>query len=173
MAKLEVLTLPDHRLRLKAKPVATVTDNIRRILDDMVETMYADEGIGLAATQVNIQERLIVVDLQDRAGMGSQVYKMVNPEIVWASETMNVCKEGCLSVPEYRADVKRAEMIRVTYLDEMGQRQEIEAHGLLATCIQHEIDHLDGKLFIDHLTPLKRAMALRKSEKRERVPVHR
>lgn len=171
MAKLVVLTIPDHRLRLKAKPVDRVTDETRQILDDMLETMYAEEGIGLAATQVNVQQRLVVIDMQDRDNSAPAIYKMVNPEIVWASQESSICKEGCLSVPEYRAEVKRSQKIRVQYLDENGNAQTLEAEGLLATCIQHELDHLDGKLFIDHLTPLKRAMALKKAEKRERLTV--
>lgn len=163
MAKLEVLTAPDERLRVKAKPVPMVTDETRKIFDDMIETMYAEQGIGLAAIQVNIPQQIIVIDLQDRVEKTeSKLYKICNPQILWKSEEISICNEGCLSVPEYRAEVQRAARVKVEYLNEDNKIVVMNADGLLATCIQHEIDHLNGKLFIDHLSPLKREMAIKK-----------
>jgi len=171
MAKLHVLTLPDHRLRIKAKPVELVNDNIRQMLDDMVDTMYGEDGIGLAATQVDIHKRMVVVDLrepisaeEDVAGF-STLWKFINPEITWKSEETSIMQEGCLSVPEHRADVTRAANIRLSYLNEWGEPRELKASGLLATCIQHEIDHLNGKLFVDYLPPMRREMVLKKLAK--------
>jgi peptide deformylase len=171
MTRLNVLTVPDPRLRVKAKPVPLCDDNIRKILDDMVETMYAEDGIGLAAPQVGIDMRLVVMDVgiddfaeevADSGASTSKVIKMVNPEITWRSAETNVCNEGCLSVPEQRAEVTRPKAIKMHYLDEWGVKQCIETDGLLATCIQHELDHLDGKLYIDYLSTLKRQMFINK-----------
>lgn len=170
MTVLNLLTVPDPRLRLKAKPVCVVDDHIRKILDDMLETMYAEEGCGLAAIQVNIPLRLVVIDLS-RGGESGIKLKLVNPEIVWKSEECSTYNEGCLSVPEQRAEVIRPKSVHLKYLDEMGAEQFLEADDFLATCVQHEIDHLDGKLYIDYLTSLKRNLIVNKVKKlmRERV----
>ncbi|MGE0736924.1 MAG: peptide deformylase [Alphaproteobacteria bacterium] len=160
--KLEILTAPDPRLKKKSKPVAQVDAKTRALMDDMLETMYAAPGIGLAAPQIGVLQRIIVLDLGEREGERKQAYKMVNPELVWVSDDDNTYEEGCLSVPEHYGDVVRPKSIRVQYLDEHNKKQELAAEGLLATCIQHEIDHLDGVLFIDHLTALKRNIILRK-----------
>ena len=161
MAVLPILTAPDPVLKSKSKPVTAVDDRIRALMDDMVETMYHAPGIGLAAPQVGVLERVIVMDIarkdEDRAPI-----RMVNPEIVWASDADNVYEEGCLSVPEHYADVVRPAEVKVRYLDEAGAKHEIHATGLLATVVQHEMDHLDGVLFLDHLSSLKRNMILRK-----------
>jgi len=161
MALRPILVAPDPVLKAKAKPVAAVTDEHRRLMDDMLETMYDAPGIGLAAPQVGVSERVIVVDIsrddEPRAPLG-----MVNPELVWVSDEDSTYEEGCLSVPEHYADVVRPAEIRVKYLDRDGKAQELKADGLLATVIQHEMDHLEGILFIDHLSSLKRNMILRK-----------
>ena len=152
--KLEILTAPDPRLKKKSKPVAQVDAKTRALMDDMLETMYAAPGIGLAAPQIGVLQRIIVLDLGEREGERKQAYKMVNPELVWVSDDDNTYEEGCLSVPEHYGDVVRPKSIRVQYLDEHNKKQELAAEGLLATCIQHEIDHLDGVLFIDRMAPL-------------------
>ena len=161
MALLTVLTVPDPRLRIKARPVSVVDNTIRTIFDDMVETMYAEDGAGLAGPQVGIDLRLVVIDVSEGTP-GTAIFKMVNPEITWRSTELNICKEGCLSVPEQRADVSRPKAIKMHYLDEHGTLQHIETDDILATCIQHEIDHLDGKLYIDYLSSLKRQMFINK-----------
>lgn len=161
MTLLNVLTVPDSRLRIKAKPVSVCDDNIRKILDDMLETMYAEDGLGLAAPQIGIDLRLVVMDVSEDE-KNHTIYKMVNPEITWRSKELSVCNEGCLSVPEQRAQVSRPAAIKMHYLDENGVLQHIETDGLFATCIQHEIDHLDGKLYIDYLSPLKRQILINK-----------
>ena len=155
MAKLDIITLPDPRLKLVSEPVATVDAEIRRILDDMLETMYDAPGIGLAAIQVAIPKRLVTLDVS-REGEPKAPMCLVNPEITWVSEELATYQEGCLSVPEHYDDVVRPARCRVKFLDRDGKAQEIEADGLLATCVQHEIDHLDGIVFIDHLSRLKR-----------------
>jgi peptide deformylase len=161
MSKLPILVAPDPRLKAKSKPVAQVDASVRQLMDDMLETMYVAPGIGLAAPQVGVLSRVIVVDVaKDDAPKAP--HALANPEIVWVSEDDNTYEEGCLSVPEHYADVTRPARIRVRYLDRDNKRREIEADGLLATVIQHEMDHLDGILFIDHLTSLKRNMILRK-----------
>jgi peptide deformylase len=153
MALLPILCFPDPRLHKVAKPVAQVDDRIRKQIEDMFETMYDAHGIGLAATQVDFHERLIVIDVsQDR----DQKLVLINPEILWASEEKKVGEEGCLSVPGIYDGVERSAAVKVRALDENGQSREIEADGLLAICIQHEIDHLDGKVFVEYLSPLKR-----------------
>jgi peptide deformylase len=161
MALLPILTAPNPVLKSKSKPVAAVDDRIRALMDDMLETMYHAPGIGLAAPQIGVLERVIVMDIgrkeEDRAPI-----RMVNPEIVWASDEDNTYEEGCLSVPEHYSNVVRPKEIKVRYLDETGAKREIHADGLLATVVQHEMDHLDGILFIDHLSSLKRNMILRK-----------
>lgn len=164
MAKLDILTFPDPRLRNKAKPVARVDDQIRRIVDDMLETMYAAPGIGLAAIQVNIPLRILVIDVSES---NDSPLCLINPEIVERSgeEQMD---EGCLSVPGFYEQVTRAERVRVRALDREGQPLELDTDGLLAVCIQHEIDHLDGKLFVDYVSALKRQRIRRKLEKDQR-----
>lgn len=161
MAKLPILIAPDPRLKEKSAPVKRVDGAIRKLIDDMLETMYAAPGIGLAAPQVGQLKRLIVVDVaKDEAP--KDPHALINPELVWVSDEDSTYEEGCLSVPEHYADVTRPARIRVRYLDREGEIREMEAEGLLATVIQHEMDHLDGILFIDHLTSLKRNMILRK-----------
>lgn len=161
MAKLPILVAPDPRLAKKSAPVLAVDDEIRRLMDDMLETMYAAPGIGLAAPQVGELKRVIVLDIAPE-GEAPAPLRMANPEIVWVSDDDAEYNEGCLSVPEHYADVVRPASCVVKYLDENNQQREITAEGLLATCVQHEIDHLDGVLFIDHLTSLKRNIILRK-----------
>jgi peptide deformylase len=164
MATLDILTFPDPRLRNRAKPVERVDDSVRAIIDDMFETMYAAPGIGLAAIQVNIPRRIVVIDISEEK---DQPLALVNPEILERSgeEQMD---EGCLSVPGFYESVTRAERIRVRALDRGGAPFELETDGLLAVCIQHEIDHLDGRLFVDHISALKRQRIRRKLEKEQR-----
>ncbi len=161
MTVLSVLTVPDPRLRTKAKPVREVNDHIRSILNDMVETMYAEEGIGLAATQVDIHLRLVVLDLSSDEEK-TPVFKMVNPTITWKSDETEVGFEACLSVPEQRAQVERSTALHLEYLDEQGEPHTIEAEGFFAVAIQHELDHLEGKLYIDYLPSLKKTMLISK-----------
>ena len=168
MARLPILIAPDPRLKQKAKPVEAIDDELRRLLDDMLETMYAAPGIGLAAPQVGVPRRAVVVDLA-REGEERHPLRLINPEIVWASEEEAESSEGCLSIPDFFGEVARPEKVRVRYIDEHAETREIEAEGLLATCLQHEIDHLDGILFIDHLSALKRSIILRKLQKAKRA----
>jgi peptide deformylase len=165
MAILDILHFPDARLRDRAEPVPAVDDSIRRLVDDMFETMYAAPGIGLAAVQVNVAWRVIVIDVSEER---DQPLCLINPEIVeaYGEETM---EEGCLSVPGYYDEVTRAERIRFRALDRDGVPFEREVDGLLAVCIQHEIDHLDGKLFVDYLSKLKRQRVRKKLEKEQRL----
>lgn len=168
MAILSLRTLPDPVLKQKAKPVATVDKRIAKLMQDMLETMYKHNGIGLAANQVGVLERVIVVDLSEERD-GSGAILMANPEIVWsAKESQFTYKEGCLSVPEQYAEVTRPARIRVSYLDQHNKPQELEAEELLSTCLQHEIDHLNGVVFIDHLSKLKRDMIIKKLDKARR-----
>jgi peptide deformylase len=164
VALLEVLNFPDSRLRKKAVPVENIDDNCRSLAKDMLETMYHNQGIGLAATQVNIQKRLVVIDLSTEK---NEAMCLINPEIL-SSEGTEESQEGCLSVPEYFEMVTRAEKISYRYMDVNGEVIENETDGLLAICIQHEIDHLDGKLFIDYLSPMKRQRLRKKLEKQEK-----
>ena len=164
MAHLEIITAPDPRLKIKAKPVAKVDDKVRRLMDDMLETMYHAIGVGLAAPQVGVAQRVIVIDVA-RDGEAPNPIRFANPEILWRSETLMTASEGCLSLPEHYADVERPDAVRVRYLDHENEIREIEAKGLLATCLQHEIDHLDGVIFVDHISALKRGMILRKLAK--------
>jgi peptide deformylase len=164
MAKLTILEFPDPRLRTKATPVAAVDDALRALIRDMFETMYDAPGIGLAATQVNVHKRLLVVDVTANK---SEPLALINPEIL-EKDGVIVSDEGCLSVPGYYEEVERAEHIRVRFLDREGAEQEIEAEGLLAVCIQHEIDHLDGKLFVDYLSEAKRQRIRKKLQKERR-----
>ena len=170
MAKLEIITAPDPRLKLKAKRVEKVDAEVRRLMDDMLDTMYGSIGVGLAAPQVGVARRVIVIDVA-REGEKARPMRMANPEILWRSEEKTVANEGCLSLPEHYADVSRAAEIRFRYLDEENEIREMEATGLLATCVQHEIDHLDGLLFVDHVSALKRGMILRKLQKAKRSRV--
>jgi peptide deformylase len=172
MAELSIITAPDPRLKIKAQPVAAVDDEIRRLMDDMLETMRKAIGIGLAAPQVGVAKRVIVLDVA-RQGEPPQPMMLANPEILWRSEELVTFSEGCLSLPEHYADVTRPAQIRLRYLDYQNEIREIDASGLLATCIQHEMDHLDGVLFVDHISMVKRGMILRKlaKSKRGRTPV--
>lgn len=164
MAKLDILTFPDTRLRNKARPVEQVDAAIQRLLDDMLETMYAAPGIGLAATQVNIPLRMLVIDISEQH---DSPLCLINPKIL-SREGTEEMEEGCLSVPGFYEMVTRSERIRVEALDRTGKPFVLEADGLLAVCIQHEIDHLDGKLFVDHISSLKRQRIRRKLEKDQR-----
>ena len=164
MAILEILHFPDPRLRKKARPVVQVDDQVRQTVDNMFETMYEAPGIGLAATQVNIQQRIIVMDVSEAK---NQPLCLINPEII-RQEGEDEMEEGCLSVPGVYEHVRRAERIRVRALDRDGNSFESAADGLLAVCIQHEIDHLDGKLFVDYLSPLKRQRIRKKLEKQKK-----
>ncbi|KZE34846.1 peptide deformylase [Crenobacter luteus] len=164
MALLNILHYPDERLHTVAKPISAVDDRIRTLIDDMAETMYEARGIGLAATQVNVHERLVVIDVsEDKSGLTA----FVNPEIV-ERRGDTVYEEGCLSVPGIYDKVHRSEWVRVRALDRDGQPFEIEADGLLAICIQHEIDHLDGKVFVEYLSQLKQDRIRTKLRKREK-----
>ena len=168
MALLPILVAPHPVLKQKAKPVAAVDARIAKLMDDMLETMYDANGIGLAAPQIGVLDRVIVVDVHEKDQPRNPM-KMANPEIVWASDERVPCEEGCLSVPDHYAEVTRPKAVRVRYLDERNEVRELEADGMLATCIQHEIDHLDGVLFVDHLSMLKRNMILRKLQKQQRA----
>jgi peptide deformylase len=164
MAKLKILEFPDPRLRTKATPIAAVDDDLRKLIGDMFETMYSAPGIGLAATQVDIHQRLLVTDVSvDR----DDPHVLINPEILEKDGAI-ATDEGCLSVPGFYEEVERAEHIKVRFLDRDGAEVELEAHGLLAVCIQHEIDHLDGKLFVDYLSEAKRTRIRKKLEKERR-----
>jgi peptide deformylase len=164
MTLLNILIAPHPLLKQKAKPVAAVDDRVRKLLDDMLFTMYEAKGIGLAAPQVGILERIVVIDIHEKDEPPKPM-KLVNPEIIWESPERSVYEEGCLSVPEQYADVVRPTAIKLRYLDENGASHEIAADGMLATCLQHELDHLEGTLFVDHLSMLKRNMILRKVQK--------
>ncbi len=162
MARLPILEYPDPRLRRRAERVTKVDDEIRTLVDDMFETMYAAPGIGLAAVQVDVPKRVVVIDVSPE---GNQPYCFINPEIVTATGSTQ-SEEGCLSVPEYYDQVTRAERVTVRALDRNGEPFELEAEGLLAICIQHEIDHLEGKLFVDYLSELKRERLKKKATKK-------
>ncbi|MBV9522706.1 MAG: peptide deformylase [Alphaproteobacteria bacterium] len=168
MALLPVLIAPDPRLKIAAKAVGRVDERVRRLMDDMLETMYEAPGIGLAAPQVGRAERIIVVDVA-RESEEPQPLRLANPEIIWRSEGLATYNEGCLSLPEHYADVERPAEIRLRYLDHENELREMAAQGLLATVIQHEVDHLDGVLFVDHISPLKRNIILRKLAKSKRL----
>ncbi len=165
MALLPILRYPDPRLHKVARPVAAVDERIHRLVDDMLETMYAAQGIGLAATQIDVHERVIVIDVSDTR---EQPLVLVNPELVAQSEEMMLGEEGCLSVPQYYDQVPRHARVTVRALDRDGRPQEIAAEGLLAVCIQHEMDHLLGKVFVDYLSPLKRDRVRSRMLKRAR-----
>ena len=165
MSILEVLKYPDDRLRTKAKPIEKVDDAIRQIIDDMFETMYHDEGIGLAATQVNIHQQIITIDIE---GDKQDQVVLINPEVLASSGETGI-EEGCLSIPGCRGLVPRKETITVKALDRNGKAFTLEANELLAICIQHEIDHLNGVLFVDYLSPLKKQRIKQKMEKQQRL----
>ena len=165
MAKLEILEIPDPRLRTVAKPVEAFDDKLSRLIEDMTETMYSADGIGLAATQVNVHKRLLVLDISETRDQ-PRVY--INPEIV-ESEGTETCEEGCLSVPGIYAEVSRAETVRVKAQQADGAVFEEELDGMHAVCLQHEMDHLEGKLFVDYLSPLKRRMVTKKLEKQRKA----
>jgi peptide deformylase len=164
MALRDILILPDKRLRQVSDPVKKIDAGVRKLVEDMFETMYEAPGIGLAAIQVGEPKRVITMDLAKKDDpKDPQVF--INPEILWTSEDKAVYEEGCLSIPEYYSDVERPAQVKVKYLDLEGKAHELEASGLLATCLQHEIDHLNGVLFIDHLSKLKRDRVLKKFSK--------
>jgi len=166
-----IITPPDPRLRLACAPVESVDDSIRALMDDMLETMYAAPGVGLAAIQIAVPKRVIVIDVAKRKDdeASADPICLANPEILWASEELASYEEGCLSVPEFYEEVFRPARVRVGYLDREGRRQEIEADDILATCLQHEIDHLNGILFVDHISRLKRDRILKKFSKAARL----
>ena len=164
MAVLDILRFPDPRLRTRAKKVTEVNETIRQLLEDMLETMYAAPGIGLAASQVNVHQRVIVMDISETK---NSPLCLINPEIL-STEGEEEMNEGCLSLPGQYETVRRAEFVSIRYLDQQGREQKLDADGLLAVCIQHEIDHLEGKLFVDYLSPLKRNRIRKKLEKEAR-----
>ncbi|ABS61884.1 peptide deformylase [Parvibaculum lavamentivorans DS-1] len=168
MAIREIITAPDPRLKEVSKPVERVDADLRALMDDMLETMYAAPGIGLAAIQIGVPKQVIVMDLA-REGEEPQPRYFINPEILWTSEDVAVYEEGCLSVPEFYEDVERPARCRVRYLDYQGEIREEECDDLLATCLQHEMDHLKGILFIDHLSRTKRSMLLKKLMKQKKL----
>jgi len=170
MALLPIITAPDPRLKTVASRVDAVDDDIRRLMDDMLETMYAAPGVGLAAPQFGISKRVIVVDVA-RTGDAPEPMQMANPEIIEASSERSTVEEGCLSLPEHFAEVKRPERVRIRYLDRENEIRERDMDGFLATCIQHEMDHLDGILFVDHISGLKRGMIMRKLTKLKKQDV--
>jgi peptide deformylase len=163
MAVLSILNYPDQRLHTIAKPVASVDARIQQIVADMAETMYEASGIGLAATQVDIHERIIVIDTSEER---DALMVFINPELIWASPEKKSWREGCLSVPDFFDEVERPERIKIKSLNQEGQFFELEADGLLAVCLQHEMDHLQGKVFVEYLSPLKRSRISLKLKKR-------
>ena len=169
MALLPIIEVPDAMLRAQSAPVERFDDELRRLVADMFETMYKAPGIGLAAVQVAVPRRLMVIDLQDPEEEGGEPVKkpmaFINPEIVWSSDERSVYNEGCLSIPDQYAEIERPARVRARWFDEHGQSHEQEVDGLLATCVQHEVDHLNGILFIDYLSRLKRDIVLRKLAK--------
>jgi peptide deformylase len=173
MAVLPIVEVPDARLRVVSKPVEAVTDATRAIVADMIDTMYDAHGIGLAAIQVGIDQRILVIDLQEEQGEDEKPIRdphaYINPEILELSDETSTYNEGCLSIPEQYAEVSRPARCRVKWLDEQGKAHERELDGLLATCMQHEIDHLNGVLFIDHVSRLKRDMLLKKLAKNRKA----
>ena len=168
MAKLPIIIAPDPRLKAVCAPIERVDGEMRQLMDDMLDSMYAANGIGLAAPQVGIAKRVIVIDAA-RKNEKPAPHFMANPEIVWESDEMARNEEGCLSFPEHYAEVTRPSKVRVSYLGGDGKSRELEAEGLLATCVQHEMDHLDGVVLVDHLSPLKRSIVLRKLTKMKKA----
>ncbi len=168
MAVRDIVTLPDPLLRQVSKPVSQVDADTRKLWDDMLETMYAAPGIGLAAVQIGVPRRVLVADLA-KDGEAKQPLFIANPEILWSSETQSDYEEGCLSIPEYYEMVTRPSEVKVRYLDRQGEPVELHAAGVLATCLQHEIDHLNGVLFIDYITKLKRDRVVKKFAKAQKL----
>ena len=164
MAVRPIVILPDRQLRLTSDPVGPITDDVKALAADMLDTMYDAPGIGLAAIQIGVPKRLVVVDLAKNPEERSPMV-LVDPEITWVSDEKRVHEEGCLSIPEYYEEVERPERIRLTYRNLDGETVDTEADGILATCIQHEVDHLNGVLFVDYLSRLKRSRVLKKFEK--------
>ena len=164
MALREILTLPDKRLRLNSEPIKRVDAGIRKLVEDMFETMYDAPGIGLAAIQVGVAKRVVTMDLSKKEDE-HKPHVFINPEVTWKSEQKSTYEEGCLSIPEYYEEVERPSEVNVKYLDLDGNEHEIEAKGLLATCLQHEIDHVNGILFIDYISKLKRDRVIKKFTK--------
>jgi peptide deformylase len=164
MALRDIIKLPDKRLRLSSEPVKRVDAGIRKLVDDMFETMYHAPGIGLAAIQIGIAKRVVTMDLSKKED-AHEPRVLINPEITWSSEEQATREEGCLSIPDYYEEVERPAEVKVKYLDLDGKTHELEAKGLLATCLQHEIDHINGVLFIDHLSKLKRDRVTKKFAK--------
>jgi peptide deformylase len=164
MAIRPIISLPDPRLRQKSAPVACVDNEVRALMDDMLDTMYDAPGVGLAAIQVGVPKRVVVIDTA-KEGEEPRPLFLANPEIVWSSDETRVYQEGCLSIPDFMDDVERPERVRARFLDRDGETQEIEAEGLLATALQHEVDHLNGVLFIDYLSRLKRERVVKKFAK--------
>ena len=168
MAVRPIIAEPDPRLHLVSQKVDTVDDSVRKLIADMIDSMYAADGIGLAAIQIGEAKRILVMDIDQKDG-NKNPRVFINPEITWASDETAVYEEGCLSVPEIWEDVERPAKIRARYLDGDGKEHTVEAEGLLATCLQHEMDHLNGVLFIDHISRLKRSMAIRKLTKAKKL----
>ena len=164
MALRPIIILPDSKLRLVSAPVPKVTSELKQLVDDMLDTMYDAPGIGLAAIQVGVPQRVITVDTAGKDEPRAPL-ALINPEILWSSEETSTYEEGCLSIPDYYELVERPAKVRVRFLDRDGSTKEMEADGLMATCLQHEIDHLDGRLFIDHISKLKRDRVLKKFQK--------
>jgi len=165
MALLSILRYPDPRLHKRAKPVVVVDDRVRQLVRDMADTMYAAPGVGLAATQVDVHERVVVIDVSEN---GDALRVLINPEILWKSDELQTYEEGCLSVPGIYDEVQRAARVKVRALNEQGETCEFDADGLLAVCVQHEIDHLDGKVFVEYLSQLKQGRIKTRLRKQER-----
>ena len=168
MARLSIIVAPDPRLKIISKPVEKVDGRVRALMDDMLETMYMAPGVGLSAVQAGVPERIIVIDVAKDPDPPAPV-RLVNPEIIWQADEIALAEEGCLSLPEYYADVERPAAVEVRYLDENGETRTIKAEGLLSTVLQHEMDHLEGILFVDHLSAIKRGIILRKLVKAKRL----
>lgn len=168
MAKRDIVIIPDQVLRQVCEPIKSVDDEIRHLADDMLETMYAAPGIGLAASQVGILKRIFVLDVSKEEEPDAPMV-FINPQITWESDELSVYQEGCLSIPDYYEEVERPAAVKVGFWDRDGKEQEIEADGLLATCIQHELDHLNGTLFIDYLSKLKRDRVMKKFAKQAKL----
>ncbi len=164
MAKLPIIIAPDPRLKITATPVDRVDSSVRKFMDDLLDTMYAAPGIGLAAPQVGVAKRILVIDLAQNDSPAAPL-QIVNPKLIWSSEELASNEEGCLSLPDQYAKIKRSKSTRIRYLDQQNVDRELEATGMLSACLQHEMDHLDGRLFVDHLSRLKRNMILRKLSK--------
>lgn len=168
MARRTIIIAPDRRLKVRSTPVETIDSGVLTLLDDMLETMYAEDGVGLAAIQVGVPKRLVVADVHGKDEPPAPI-KLINPEIVKVSDEIVIHEEGCLSLPEQFAEVERASMARIRYLDETGAHQEKDFSGVLAVCLQHEIDHLEGILFVDHISAIRRSIILRKLQKTKRL----